>query len=391
MKVWHFSELAYHPGWEELGPQLRNVIPSRVCDPKVAADLYHRYLDEWALCDELGINIMTNEHHTTATCIDSVVTIPMAILARETKKVRLLCLGMPIGNRMDAVRVAEEYSMLDVISRGRIEMGFVKGAPFEVTPANSNPATLVERFWEAHDLILKAMTTHDGPFNWEGQYFQYRQVNVWPRPYQQPHPPVWLTVNSPDSAFVGGQKGYVIGVLNSGYNRTPGIFEAYRKGAAESGRQAGTDRFAYMAMVGVGRTREEGYRRADQILDYSRTSRRVAAQFAFPPGYQSVSATAQALKSPGYGTGVAMRNMQLRNGKEVDVFKATVDEFIDAGICFAGTPDDVYAQAKAFYDHVGGFGHLLMMGQGGHITHADTVDNLTMFSKEVLPRLAELS
>ena len=87
--------------------------------------------------------------------------------------------------------------MLDVISRGRVEMGFVKGAPFEVTPANSNPADLMTRFWEAHDLILKAMTTHDGPFNWEGRYFQYRQVNVWPRPWQQPHPPVWLTVEQP--------------------------------------------------------------------------------------------------------------------------------------------------------------------------------------------------
>ena len=390
MKVWHFSELAYHPGWEELGSQLRNVIPSRVCDPKVAADLYHRYFDEWQLCDDIGLNIMVNEHHATATCIDSVGTVSMSILARETKKARLLCLGMPIGNRMDAVRVAEEYAMLDVISRGRIEMGFVKGAPFEVTPANSNPADLMDRFWEAHDLILKALSTQDGPFNWEGRHYHYRQVNVWPRPWQQPHPPVWLTVNSPESAYVGGQRGYVIGVLNSGYNRTPGIYQAYRKGAAEKGREVGLDRFAYMAMVGVGRTREEGYARADQILDYSRTSRRVGAQFAFPPGYQSVAATAQALRSPGYGTGVAMRTMPLRNGKMVDVFTASVDEFIDAGICFAGTPDDVYKQMKAFYDHVGGFGHLLMMGQGGHITHADTVDNLQLFAKEVLPRIAEL-
>ena len=77
----------------------RVIIPSRLYDPKIGADLYHRYLDEWALCDELGINIMTNEHHATATCADSVCTIPMAILARETKKVRLLALGMPIANR----------------------------------------------------------------------------------------------------------------------------------------------------------------------------------------------------------------------------------------------------------------------------------------------------
>ena len=59
-------------------------------------------------------------------------------------------------------------------------------------------------------------------------------------------------------------------------------------------------------------------------------------------------------------------------------------------LVFAGTPDDVWDQLKSFYDHVGGFGHLLMMGQGGHISHEDTVDNLTLFSKEVLPRLAEL-
>src|SRR5215831_16918710 len=136
MKVWHFSEMAYHPAWPELRDSYRVVIPSRLYDPKIGADLYHRYLDEWALCDELGINIMTNEHHATATCADSVCTIPMAILARETKKVRLLALGMPIGNRNDPIRVAEEYAMIDVISRGRVEMGFVKGVPFEISPAN---------------------------------------------------------------------------------------------------------------------------------------------------------------------------------------------------------------------------------------------------------------
>jgi alkanesulfonate monooxygenase SsuD/methylene tetrahydromethanopterin reductase-like flavin-dependent oxidoreductase (luciferase family) len=68
----------------------------------------------------------------------------------------------------------------------------------------------------------------------------------------------------------------------------------------------------------------------------------------------------------------------------------TVEEAIDAGLVFAGTPDDVWDQLKAFYDHVGGFGHLLMMGQGGLLGHAETVANLTLFSREVLPRLAAL-
>ena len=163
-----------------------------------------------------------------------------------------------------------------------------------------------------------------------------------------------------------------------------------REGAASQGREATRDRFAYMAIVGVGQSKEQGWRRADQILDYSRTALRVGAQFAVPPGYQSVAATAQALKWPGYGAGVASRAIQLRNGRPVDPNGASVEEFIDAGICFAGTPDMVVDQIKAFHDQVGGFGHLLMMGQGGHITHDDTVDNLTLFAKEVLPRVAEL-
>ena len=196
MQVWHFSEMGYHPAWRHLGNSYRVEVPNALYNPKLGADLYHRYLDEWALCDELGINIMVNEHHATATCLDAVCTIPMAILARETRKARLLALGMPIANRNDPIRVAEEYSMLDVISRGRVEMGFIKGVQYEIAPANTNPAELQERFWEAHDLIVKAMSTRDGPFNWEGTHFQYRQVNVWPRPWQDPHPPVWTAVGS---------------------------------------------------------------------------------------------------------------------------------------------------------------------------------------------------
>jgi alkanesulfonate monooxygenase SsuD/methylene tetrahydromethanopterin reductase-like flavin-dependent oxidoreductase (luciferase family) len=391
MKVWHFSELAYHPAWEVLGNSLRNVIPSRVFDPKVGADLYHRYLDEWALCDELGLNIMMNEHHATATCIDSVVTVPMSIMARETKKARLLCLGMPLANRQDAVRIAEEYAMIDVISRGRLEMGFVKGAPFEVYPANSNPVDLMERFWESHDLILKAMTSHDGPFNFEGKYFQYRQVNVWPRPYQQPHPPVWITVSSPESCATVAEKGYVIATLNTGFTRTRGLYDAYRNRATALGKPASNDRFAYLALVGVGDTKEEGYRLAHQIGDYSRSTPRTARQFWSPPGYNPLAVSAQGVKAGPDASLGAIFTILGRNGRRIDAMTATVDDFIDAGLMFAGTPDMVYEQIKDFYDTVGGFGHLLMMGQGGHISHADTVANLKLFSKEVLPRVEELN
>ena len=66
------------------------------------------------------------------------------------------------------------------------------GVPFEIMPANSNPVRMNERQWEAMDLIVKAWTNHDGPFSHEGRFFHHRNVNIWPRPWQQPHPPVWI-------------------------------------------------------------------------------------------------------------------------------------------------------------------------------------------------------
>jgi hypothetical protein len=182
MRVWYFSEMAYHPAWEE-GLQrgsLRVVLPNSNYDPRIGHQLLNRYLDEFALCDEVGLDIMVNEHHSTSTCLTISVPMALAIIARETKHSRLLSLGTPIANRPDPVRVAEEMAWLDVLSGGRLEMGLVKGAPYEIAPANSNPANLMRRYWEAHDLILKAMSTTDGPFNWEGEFFHYRNVNIWP-------------------------------------------------------------------------------------------------------------------------------------------------------------------------------------------------------------------
>ena len=285
MRVWYFSEMAYHPAWEagkERG-SLRVVLPSSNYDPEVGHTLLNRYLDEFGLCDEVGLDIMVNEHHATSTCLTVSVPMALAVIARETKKSRLLSLGSPIANRPDPVRVAEEMAWLDVLSGGRLEMGLVKGAPYEIAPANSVPARLMRRYWEAHDLIVKALSTSTGPFNWEGEYYHYRNVNIWPRPIQQPTPPIWMTGLSPDTGRMAAERGHVVGTLLSGSAAKP-MYDAYRKRAAELGWTATPDRFAFAAVIGVGTTREEGYRRADLIADYVRTNMIVAEPFSNPPG-----------------------------------------------------------------------------------------------------------
>ena len=139
-------------------------------------------------------------------------------------------------------------------------------------------------------------------------------------------------------------------------------------------------------------TDEEAKRRAWEILGYVRTSPIVAPQFVNPPGYVSVENNAKAMRAaaqPGYVPIYAQ--VLKRDGSRVPWKTATVDELIDSYCIFVGTPDKVHAQIKEFYEYVGGCDNILMMGQGGNLDHAATMDNYRMFSREVLPRLRELT
>src|SRR5580692_10879152 len=140
MRAWHFSETAYPflPAAETY-PSIRVSLPNRVYDPIKGAALYDRYIDERLIAEDEGVEIMLNEHHQTATCVDPAAPVVLGALARLTKKARLLILGNPVANRRQPVRVAEEMAMIDLLSKGRLEVGFVRGVPYEIAAANSNP------------------------------------------------------------------------------------------------------------------------------------------------------------------------------------------------------------------------------------------------------------
>ncbi len=378
MKTWFFTEDAYPylPDADSY-ESIRVNLPNKHYDPEIGADLYHRYLDMWSAADEIGLEIMLNEHHQTATCVVPAAPLMLSILARETKRARLLILGNPIGNRNTPVRVAEEMAMVDVLSRGRLECGFVRGVPYESAPANVIAFRGTERLWEAHDLIMKAWTHHEGPFNFEGRFYHMRQVNIWPRPYQQPHPPVWVTIGSAGSGVQVAKHKHVGAVFLAGYNGIRTIFDGYRGGYREAhGKEAPLDRLAYCALIHVGENESRAREGAEKILWYM-TSNKVAAQWNNPPGYHPPHVAAMIMKGTRGGAGVPL-NPQL-------------DDQMARGNVFAGTPDKVFEQIKAFWEYSGGFGHLLMMGQAGFLSYGDTLTSMQLFNDEVYPRLRELT
>jgi alkanesulfonate monooxygenase SsuD/methylene tetrahydromethanopterin reductase-like flavin-dependent oxidoreductase (luciferase family) len=381
MQVYYFTEQPYYPTWNSHSGSLRVNLPNRVVDPITAGDLFHRYYDEWKRADELGYNIMVNEHHQTATCMSSTVIVGLSVLARETKKARILVLGYPIGHRPDPLRCAEELATIDVVSRGRLDMGFIKGVPYEFPASNQNPVGVMDRFWEAHDFILKAMTSHDEPFNWEGEYFHYRQVNVWPRPVQQPHPPVWTTTGNKSQARLLGEKGYVMATLGSGYATRP-LYDSYRAGyLAKWKKPAPADRFAYLGLVAVADDEAEARRRGELVAGYLRSSAIVHVPFRNPPGFLTVDDNARMLR------GQSAPRSFTKDGRAVNMHHGSVQDLIDAGILFCGTPDQVHAQIVDFTEYCGGMGNLLMMGHAGFLTHEDTLSNLELISKHVMPKL----
>ena len=240
---------------------------------------------------------MLNEHHQTATCVDPAAPLVLGALARLSKKARLLILGNPIANRRQPVRVAEEMAMVDMLSRGRLECGFVRGVPYEVLPANSNPVRMNERQWEALDLIVKAWTNHDGPFSHEGRFFHHRTVNIWPRPYQQPHPPIWISTTTPSGAQRVGARGYVQATFLTGFDSTRAIFDCLSQGLARGRpRQRCAGRPSRLCGDGLCRpNRGEAHAGADKLLWYMRANK-VPSHYRNPPGYVPAPAQVQMLR-----------------------------------------------------------------------------------------------
>jgi len=247
------------------------------------------------------------------------------------------------------------------------------------------------------------LTYQEGPFSWEGKHYTHRHVNIWPRPWQQPHPPMWAATGDPQTAREVGRRGMVNVLVLRGEEGTKRAWAAYRQARAEAGLpQVMTDHFAYAALVYVGDTHEVGVEIGSKLLWFLNTSIKMAPQYAqFLPGATPTAFAPQVYRTASKPETKAEGSASSNAGQSANVDKPvapailnvggltsiTTEQAMARGILFAGSPDTVYQQIMDFYRKVGGFGHLVMIGRSGFMTHAEAEKGITLFAQEVLPRL----
>ena len=194
MKVFVFDLLPYGEHLDHLkyGKELPWPLPRRHFKPEVAVRTYAEHLSAWEAMDRLGYDgVGFNEHHTSPYGLMNSPNLLAAAAAQRTQRLKLLMYGnlLPLH---DPLRLAEELAMLDCMSNGRIVSGFARGIPREHNVYGVPLADSRARFEEAWEIIYRAWT--EEVFSYAGQFWSYRDVAIWPRPVQQPHPPVWVPV-----------------------------------------------------------------------------------------------------------------------------------------------------------------------------------------------------
>ena len=195
MKLYNFDLLAY-PHVPKDAP--RTPVPSNFFDPFKGAANYAEHLEEMTYCEELGLDgVVFNEHHYSSYGTMPSPNLIAAALSQRTKRIKIGVLGNILPLRNHPVRVAEEYAMIDCLSNGRLIAGFVRGIPAEYVWYGVNPEESRGRFQEAYDLIMTAWT--NSVWSFEGEFYKLKDCAIWPRPLQQPHPPIWIAARSAES------------------------------------------------------------------------------------------------------------------------------------------------------------------------------------------------
>ena len=353
-----------------------------IYDSELAANLYNRYLDEKLYAEEMGFDgLMLNEHHSTPFCMGGAMNVEAAILARITKRAKIVLLGNVLPIWDDPLWLAEELATIDVISHGRLVSGWVRGTGRESVAHNTPPPYNWERFQEAHDFVVKTWTD-PGPFRWEGKHYHFRYVNPWVKPYQKPHPPIWLPgVVSRDSLMWAAKNRIPYILLATALEPTKQAFQIYQDAAAELGYEAGSQNIGYLWKVHVDETEEL----ADKV------GRKYVQGPSNPFLAGNEGTQNSALQSlPGHTSRTRVLPTQaVATAARGGVLGRPYEEQVADYSIISGTPKTVIPKIRHVLEYMRP-GSIFFWDGDGAMTHDDAMRSLRLMGEEVLPAVREI-
>src|SRR4029453_18002179 len=333
-KIYNFDLLAYpHVPQEAPGTP----VPSNYFDPHKGAANYKEHLDEMAHCEELGFDgVVFNEHHYSAYGTMPSPNLIAAALSQRTQRIKIGVLGNILPLRQHPVRVAEEYAMIDCLSGGRLIAGFVRGVPAEYLWYSVNPAKPLGRFKKAYELIMPAWT--QPVWSHEGTFFQLRDCAIWPRPVQQPHPPIWIAARSAESIEWCVKNHLPTAQIYKTTAQIEDTFGDYRKVAHDEGWEAIPDDFILCRHIYI----DESDKKAQEVAEPARRFFFTVFNRGFNEAINK-EAVGQRLMAA-LTTERSFNYFREGNRERRDFSKLDWDGLISTGYMIAGNPDSVARQ-----------------------------------------------
>ena len=364
-------------------------IHSSLFDPKRAHHMYNDFMDEMEYAADVGFDaVCCNEHHSNGYGLMPSPNLIASSLARRANPDTMLCvMGNSLALYNPPTRVAEEFAMIDCISGGRLIAGFPVGSPMDTCYAyGQNPSLLRERYYEAHDLVVKAWTEPD-TFAFNGRFNQQRYVNIWPRPIQQPRPPIWIPGGgSVETWHWCAEMEYVYCYLSYfGYKAGQQTMHGFWDYMKELGQDLNPYRAGFLQFVGVAETEREAmalYREPAEYF-YGRCLHgdpRLGAR----RGYTRV-ATLRAGITSQVGQAAQRNRQAIRGGKKAIEFEQILEE----GYVIVGTPDQVAEKLRGAITDLR-FGHLMLLCQFGNMGKDVVKYNTRLYAEQVAPQLTDV-
>jgi alkanesulfonate monooxygenase SsuD/methylene tetrahydromethanopterin reductase-like flavin-dependent oxidoreductase (luciferase family) len=324
-------------------------MPPRLCDRSIAGISIARGVETCARADALGYDwVSFSEHHYGVLTLTPVTTVMAAAVSQVVKRAKIAVLGPLLANG-NPVRTAEELSLLDHLTDGRLIVLLLQGTPNETRayePLDGDSRAITQ---EGIQLILKAWREGE-PFAWKGRHFDFPHVGVWPRPRQEPHPFVFGSGNHDDSARFAARNRLGLAMSFLPLASAAQRIQIYREEADKAGWRPGPEHILYRGIGHLAETDDQ----AEQEMTEG-TERRIATAHQ-----------------------VEMEQHCAPPAGSPEVERAPIFQPL-----FKGSPRRVIETVRAF--HEAGAGTFDVAFHWGATTYEQQVRSMTMFAEHVIP------